>query len=136
MPVKSLEYLKKRFKNKIIQNKDLPYGSIETIIKRFYYKIKKNELIFITLPTPKQEQLAEFIIKNNKYYKIICIGGSINMLSGVERQVPDIFFNIEFIWRLRYETKRRLKRLMITFLQYLKGKYIIRKLNNITIKII
>jgi len=58
------------------------------------------------------------------------------MLSGVERQVPDIFFNIEFIWRLRYETKRRLRRLMITFLQYLKGKYIIRKLNNITIKII
>ena len=56
------------------------------------------------------------------------------MLSGVERQVPDIFFNIEFIWRLRYETKRRLRRLMITFLQYLKGKYIIRKLNNITIK--
>ena len=62
------------------------------------------------------------MIENNKYFKIICIGGSINMLSGVERQVPDIFFNIEFIWRLRYETKRRLRRLMITFLQYLKGK--------------
>jgi len=136
LPTESLKYLRKKFKNKIIQNKDLPYGSIETIIKKFHYKIKKDELIFITLPTPKQEQLAEFIIKNNKYYKIICIGGSINMLSGVERQVPDIFFNIEFIWRLRYETKRRLKRLMITFLQYLKGKYIIRKLNNITIKII
>ena len=136
LPAQSLKYLNKRFKNKIIKNMDLPYGPIEKIVKKFDYRIKKNELIFITLPTPKQEQLAEFIVKNNKYYKIICIGGSINMLSGVERQVPDIFFNIEFVWRLRYETKRRLKRLMITFLQYLKGKYIIRKLNNITIKII
>ena len=76
------------------------------------------------------------MIKNNRHYKIICIGGSINMLSGVEQQVPDIFFSIEFVWRLRYETRRRLKRLMITFLQYLKGKYITRKLNNISIKII
>ena len=58
------------------------------------------------------------------------------MISGVERQVPDILYNFEFLWRLRYETRRRLKRLMITFLQYLKGKYITRKLNNITIKII
>ena len=136
LPAESLKYLNTRFKNRIIKNIDLPYGSIEKIVKNLNYKIKKDELIFITLPTPKQEQLAEYIIQNNKYYKIICIGGSINMLSGVERQVPDIFFNIEFIWRLRYETKRRLKRLMITFLQYLKGKYIIRKLNNITIKII
>ena len=136
LPPQSLKYLNKRFKNKIIQNKDLPYGSIEKIVKKFNYKIKKNELILITLPTPKQEQLAEFMIKNNRYYKIICIGGSINMLSGLERQVPDIFFNIEFIWRLRYETKRRLRRLIITFFQYLKGKYINRKLNNITIKII
>jgi len=136
LPAKSLKYLKEKFKYKIIQSKDLPYGPIEKITKKFYYKIKKDELILITLPTPKQEQLAEFMIKSNRYYKIICIGGSINMLSGVERQVPDIFFSIEFIWRLRYETKRRLKRLIITFLQYLKGKYIIRKLNNITIKII
>ena len=136
LPPLSLKYLNKRFKNKIIQNKGLPYGPIEKIVKKFDYKIKKNELILITLPTPKQEQLAEFMIKNNKHYKIICIGGSINMLSGLERQVPDIFFNIEFIWRLRYETRRRLKRLIITFLQYLKGKYINRKLNNITIKTI
>ena len=136
LPPQSLKYLNKRFKNKIIQNTDLPYGPIEKIKKKFNYKIKKDELIFITLPTPKQEQLAEFMIKNNKYYKIICIGGSINMLSGIERQVPDILFNIEFIWRLRYETRRRLKRLIITFYQYLKGKYINRKLNNITIKII
>ena len=136
LPAQSLKYLNKRFKNKIIKNVDLPYGPIEKIVKKFDYEIKKDELIFITLPTPKQEQLAEYMIKNNRHYKIICIGGSINMLSGVEQQVPDIFFSIEFVWRLRYETRRRLKRLMITFLQYLKGKYITRKLNNISIKII
>ena len=136
LPAQSLKYLNKRFKNKIIINIDLPYGPIEKIIKKFNYRINKDELIFITLPTPKQEQLSEYLIKENKYYKIICIGGSINMLSGVERQVPDLFINIEFVWRLRYETRRRLKRLIVTFFQYLKGKYIIRKLNNLTIKII
>ena len=136
LPPLSLKYLNKRFKNKIIQNKGLPYGPIEKIVKKFNYKISKDELIFITLPTPKQEQLSEYMIKYNKYYKIICIGGSINMLSGIERQVPDMFYSFEFIWRLRYETRRRLKRLVITFLLYLKGKYIMRKLNNITVKII
>jgi len=136
LPALSLKYLNKKFKNKIIKNIDLPYGPIEKIVKKFNYKISKDELIFITLPTPKQEQLSEYMIKYNKYYKIICIGGSINMLSGIERQVPDMFYSFEFIWRLRYETRRRLKRLVITFLLYLKGKYIMRKLNNITVKII
>jgi len=136
LPDLSLKYLIKRFNNKIVKNIDLPYGAIETIVKKFDYKISKDELIFITLPTPKQEQLSEYMIRYNKHYKIVCIGGSVNMISGVERQVPEIFYNFEFLWRLRYETRRRLKRLMITFLQYLKGKYITRKLNNITIKII
>ena len=37
------------------------------------------------MPTPKQEQLAEYLTKKNKHYKIICIGGSINIVSGLEK---------------------------------------------------
>ena len=48
----------------------------------------------ITLPTPKQEQLSEHLIKINKYYKIICIGGSINIVSGLEKEVPKAFLCI------------------------------------------
>ena len=71
----------------------------------------------------------------NSSYKIICIGGSINIASGIEKKVPKYLYQYEFIWRLRYETKRRLIRLILTLLNYSKGKYIQRKLRNISIKI-
>tara|TARA_B110000027_G_scaffold18622_1_gene19360 strand:+ start:2191 stop:3657 length:1467 start_codon:yes stop_codon:yes gene_type:complete len=135
LPDLSLKYLEKKFRRKIF-NKELPFGPIEKITKNFKYKIKKNELILITLPTPKQEQLAEYLLLKNNNYKIICIGGSINMLSGIEMQVPDYLYPIEFFWRLRYETIRRSKRLVGTFIKYIYGKYFTKKLNNISIKII
>ena len=106
------------------------------IIKNLSYKIKNNELILITLPTPKQEQLAEFLISKNKCYKIICIGGSINIVSGLEKRVPKILYHFEFIWRLRYETFRRLKRLLKTFKSYTFGKFFEKKLENLHIKLI
>ena len=56
------------------------------IIKNLNYKINKDEIILTTLPTPKQEQLAEYLTKKNKHYKIICIGGSINIVSGLEKK--------------------------------------------------
>ena len=90
----------------------------------------------ITLPTPKQEQLSEHLIKINKYYKIICIGGSINIVSGLEKEVPKLFYAFEFLWRLKYETLRRTSRLIVTFLNYIIGKYFKKKLNNISIKIL
>ena len=90
--------------------------------------------MFITLPTPKQEILAEYLKNKFKYFKIICIGGSINIFTGEERQVPDFFYNLEFLWRLRYETRRRLTRLFSTFKNFIIGKYITRVINNITFK--
>lgn len=134
LPTKSRDYLLKRFKRKI-NNKELPFGNIEKILKNFKYNISKNELILLTLPTPKQEQIAEYLSKNNKNYKIICIGGSINIASGIEKKVPKYLYQYEFIWRLRYETKRRLSRLILTLLNYSRGKYFQGKLRNINIKI-
>ena len=119
---KSKNFLKKKFKLKVI-NQKLPFGSIEKILKT---KIKLNDqsLTLITLPTPKQEKLAYYLSENNTKYKIICIGASIAMASGEEKQVPDMLKNYEFLWRLRNDFLRRSKRIIETFFYYLIGKYI------------
>jgi UDP-N-acetyl-D-mannosaminuronic acid transferase (WecB/TagA/CpsF family) len=125
--------LEKKFNKKIIHN-NLPYGKIENITNKTY-SVKKNQLVFITLPTPKQEQFAEHLAKNNKNFKIICIGGSIAIASGEEKVVPKFIYYFEFLWRLRYDTLRRLNRLFITFFYYIYGKYILNKINNISITV-
>ena len=135
LPDISRKFLILKYKKKI-NHINLPYGNINEITKDFNYNIKKNEIILITLPTPKQEQLAEHLIIKNKNFKIICIGGSINILSGLEKAVPAFIYPIEFIWRLRYETIRRSKRLITSFVSFLKGKYQDKKLRNLSIKII
>lgn len=132
---RSQNYLEKVFKRKI--NKILlPFGNFNKITKDLNYKIKKNELIFITLPTPKQEQVAKFLKDKNIYFKIICIGGSINIASGEEKEVPNYLSRLEFLWRLRYDTIRRLNRLMNTFVQYLIATFITKKFRNKSAKII
>ena len=125
-------YLSKIF-HKDVKNINLPYGNIHKILKKFKYKTSESELIFTTLPTPKQEILADYISKNNKHFKIICIGGSISIACGDEKEVPKILENLEFIWRLRYETTRRFYRLIYTFVFYLIGKYINKSLRNLKI---
>jgi hypothetical protein len=130
---KSKYYLEKKF-NKKIENIVLPYGDIEEIIKKKYF-IKKNELAFVTLPTPKQEQFAHHLANNTKNYKVICIGGSIAIAAGEEKVVPRNIYYLEFLWRLRYDTIRRAKRLAETFLLYVYGKYFSNKINQINITI-
>lgn len=130
---KSKLYLEKKYKKKITHI-ILPYGNIEEITKKKYL-IEKNQLVFITLPTPKQEQFAEHLSHTNKSFKIICIGGSIAIASGEEKVVPKFIYYFEFLWRLRYDTLRRLNRLFITFFYYIYGKYISSKINNISITV-
>ena len=115
----SLNYIKRKFKLKVF-HKNLPFGSIEKI-KKTKIELKENTLTFITLPTPKQEKLAYHLAKQNAKYKIICIGASIAIASGDERPVPDILRNYEFLWRLRSDFFRRLKRMFETFVYYFKG---------------
>ena len=58
------------------------------------------------------------------------------MLCGDEPPVPPVIYllNLEFLWRLRFDTKRRLKRLLETFWYYIiaetKGKFKNIKINN------
>jgi len=128
------KYLKKIYGKKIT-NIILPYGSIDKIIKDIKITFNKKQLCFITLPTPKQEELAFWLAKNNKNFKIICIGASINIASGQEKSVPKIFTNLEFLWRLRYETLRRTKRLIETFIYFFYGKFISYKLRDLNVEI-
>lgn len=130
---KSKNVLHKLYNRKII-NYTVPYGTSNFIFQKLKYKIKKYDLVFITLPTPKQEELAIQIAKNENYFKIICIGGSIAMISGEEKPVPHFLNNLEFIWRLRYETKRRFLRLIDTFLLVLLDFIFLKQIKSLKIK--
>jgi UDP-N-acetyl-D-mannosaminuronic acid transferase (WecB/TagA/CpsF family) len=87
-------------------------------------RFTEEDLIILTLPTPKQEQFAYLASLNNKYYKIICIGGAISMASGDEKMIPKFLdvSGLEFIWRLRTDTRRRVFRLFYTIIYYFLGE--------------
>ena len=96
-------------------------------------KIGKNTIIFLTLPTPKQEQIAIELSKKSDYFKIICIGASISIASGQEKVVPKSLENFEFLWRLRTDPIRRSIRLFESMFYFAKGKYIQKKLKYLNI---
>lgn len=119
---KNYNYIKNKFKL-AVSHHPLPYGPIEKL-KNHLPKISQDSLVFITLPTPKQEQLSIELQRINSHYKIICIGASISIASGEEKAVPDIMekFGLEFLWRLRTDTFRRISRLFVSSRFYLNGK--------------
>ena len=129
MSENSKKYLQNKFKVKIF-NHNLPYGNIIKL-KKYNFKLQKNTLTLITLPTPKQEKYAFHLASKNKFYKIICIGASVAIASGDEKQVPNFLKNIEFIWRLRNDFFRRSKRLIETLFYYIKGKFFNKMFNEI-----
>ena len=133
----SYMYLRNKFKIKIV-NVNLPYADVKYLFDNYCKKkFTANDLIILTLPTPKQEQFAELISENNNYYKVLCVGGAISMLSGDEKPVPEFLDNLglEFIWRLRTDTYRRVIRLTQSFVSYLYGEFT-KKFSKIHIKII
>jgi len=120
----SKEFLVKKFYNFKLIHVDLPFDTIENIYKSCPKNFTDKDLIICTLPTPKQEQLSQLIVQNSKYFKIICIGGAVAMASGEETPVPKILdkLNLEFLWRLRTDTKRRIFRLFYSFYFYIYGE--------------
>ena len=124
LPLISKMWIKKNL-NYTFVHKDLPYGNIQKINSKLKkINIKKDSLIILTLPTPKQELLANLILKNVPTVCLICIGGSLNMLSGYERKTPSLFYilNLEWLWRLKFDSKRRFIRLLESGLLYIKLK--------------
>jgi len=132
---KSSEYLNKLY-NLPIENRVLGYGVMKDIVKNVNLLINKYQLVFITLPTPKQEMFADLLSSKNKNFKIVCIGGSIAIASGEEKVVPKYLSYFEFLWRLRYETFRRIKRLLTTFYYYSYGTIFTKKLKELKIEYI
>jgi len=65
--------------------------------------------IICTLPSPLQEDFAQRLGRG----RILCIGGAMNMLY-TEASIPVVIekLGLEFVWRLRSDTRRRLSRLM------------------------
>ena len=112
-------FLKKKFKTKVNFIK-LPKITKQNVNK-FIPKIQKNSLILITLPTPKQEILANAIKKRSKYFKIVCIGGGLSIASGEIKKCPKLIQDIglEFVWRLNSDPWRRIKRLVLTTIIYI-----------------
>ena len=120
----SKEILEILYKKDIIHI-PLGNGSANDLYHESFPKfISKNNLIILTLPTPKQEEFSDLIVKNQKYYKILCMGGALAMLSGEEKPVPSFLdkLSLEFLWRLRTQTRRRLGRLIVSFFYYLMGE--------------
>ena len=56
------------------------------------------------------------------------------MISGEEKPVPKLLNNLEFVWRLRYETKRRFLRLIDTFLLVLLDFLFLKQIKSLKIK--
>ena len=119
---RSKEYLENKFKRPIV-NHVMPYAPISKLVN-YLPLLDKDDLTFITLPTPKQEQLAIELQQLNKDYKIICIGASVAIASGEEKQIPSFLekLNLEFMWRLRTDTIRRVIRLLTSLAYYLNGR--------------
>lgn len=112
-------FIEKKFKRKILHI-NLPFADTSKILKKIP-SINRNNLYIITLPTPKQEIIATYISKKNKFFKLICIGGGLEIAAGDVKPCPKILEKIgaEFIWRLRTDFFRRLSRLLETFIFFI-----------------
>ena len=64
--------------------------------------------------------MAQKISEQNKFFKIICIGGGLDIASGFIQECPKFLksMGLEFIWRLRTDTFRRILRLIKTFINF------------------
>lgn len=109
-------FLKKKFKKPIVYT-SLPLMKISDI-QNLRLTVKESNFILLTIPTPKQEILAESIFKKNPNLnlKILCIGGGLAIASGLEKKCPNFLskMGLEWVWRLRFQTRRRLFRLIET----------------------
>ena len=127
LPDLNKKYLVNKFKKELIHI-NLPFGNISEILKEVPI-IEKDSICLLTLPTPKQEQVARYISEKQDTYKIFCIGGAINMITGLEATCPKFLENygLETIWRLKTDTKRRtfrlIKTLGLTLYGLLVGKF-------------
>lgn len=128
-----IRYLEKNY-NKKIDFKDIPFIKNTKDLTDLKLDIEDNSVVIISISTPKQELLAnQILIQNNgKNIYIFCMGGSMSMVTGEEKIVPNKIekFNLEWFWRLQSNTFFRIQRLISTFFYF-----IIKKMNRFFDKI-
>ena len=137
----NLSNISKKFLEKLLNlevlHVQLPIGNLDDF-KKYIPVLQKDQICIITLPTPKQEILANYIAESQSFFKIFCFGAAIAMASGDEKALPDKFLNLFFaeaLWRLQFEPRRRIKRLIESFLYYFKGE-LSGKYNKLKFKVI
>jgi N-acetylglucosaminyldiphosphoundecaprenol N-acetyl-beta-D-mannosaminyltransferase len=66
------------------------------------------DILFIALGAPKQEFFADEIKKKVKSSAIICVGASVDFLSGKQKRAPKIVrkLRLEWLWRIIMEPRR------------------------------
>lgn len=79
------------------------------------------KVVIITLPSPKQELLAFRIAQISHNSKFFCIGGAANMIVNEKLRAPNWVqkMNLEWLFRLKTDTRRRVFRLAVSLLKVL-----------------
>lgn len=97
--------------------KHFPLKNYAIDVLKINFADVRDNIVVISLPSPLQEELSKMICPSNS---VFCIGGALSMLAN-EKYIPPKLFSflgIEFIWRLRFDTKRRVHRLITSFSQF------------------
>ena len=114
---KQIEYIEKKLKKKITFF-PLPFFKNFYETSQFRMKLNNNSLVILNISTPKQEIIANNLLRFNHDKKIFvfCLGGGVAMAAGEEIIVPQKIenLNLEWLWRLRTNTFFRMKRLIYT----------------------
>lgn len=84
----------------------------------------KNSVAIISITSPKQEFIAEYLLYKKKL-TVICSGAAINMNLGKEKIAPMfmIKLKLEFLWRLHNNSFYRIKRLLKSLIDFYKYKF-------------
>lgn len=105
--------------------KHYPLINYNEEVRDINFNIIKNSVIIISLPSPLQESLSKKLDSSNI---IFCIGGAFGMLGNKKLIPPKLMQNLglEFLWRLRHDTKRRFLRLFRSFIDLILNVYYIK----------
>ena len=106
--------------------KHFPLKNYKTDVLKINFADVKDSVVVISLPSPLQEELSKMICSSNS---VFCIGGALGMLANNKYIPPKLFqlLGIEFIWRLRHDTKRRVHRLITSLMQFFLNLRVLNK---------
>lgn len=83
--------------------------------------LKKINILWIGIGSPKQIELASYIKSNSKGITIMCVGAAFDFISGCKKQAPLWIrkHGLEWLYRLLSEPKRLWRRYLIIIPKYL-----------------